>query len=76
MGLVKSFKSPFGENHKITFRADVFNLTNTQRFTGNANTQLGIDPDLGGSTAGPSWGNYTGIQGTPRVVQFALRYDF
>jgi hypothetical protein len=76
LGLVKSFKSPIGENHRITFRADAFNLTNTQRFTGNANTQLGIDPDLGGSIPGPSFGNYTAIQGNPRIIQFALRYDF
>jgi hypothetical protein len=26
--------------------------------------------------AGPSFGNYTGLLTNPRVMQFALRYDF
>lgn len=73
-GLAKSFQMPWSENHKVTIRWDVFNVTNTARFTGVANNQLGYEPDKGNIPA--SFGNFTGQQGSPRVMQFALRYDF
>lgn len=73
MGLAKSFSSPWKENHKIQFRMDVFNLTNTQRFTA-ADTIFGLDPFR--DTPSSTFGNFGAIQGAPRVVQFALRYDF
>ncbi|MBK7392737.1 MAG: carboxypeptidase regulatory-like domain-containing protein [Chloracidobacterium sp.] len=73
MGLAKSFSSPWKENHKIQFRVDVFNLTNTQRFTA-ADTIFGLDPFR--DTPSSTFGNFSAIQGAPRVVQFALRYDF
>lgn len=73
-GLYKSFKLP-GEGRKIVFRWEVFNVTNTQPFAGIANLGLAQDPNLG--KAPPSdWGKFTGIQGSPRQQQFALRFEF
>lgn len=73
LGIAKSFQMPWNENHKIQFRADTFNLTNTQKFT-LADTIFGLDPyrDQPSST----FGNFGAIQGTPRIMQFAIRYDF
>jgi hypothetical protein len=74
MGISKSFNMPWSEKHKLTIRWETFNVTNTQHFTGNADNTNGLDPQFG--SPGASFGNFTGIQGTPRVMQFALRYDF
>jgi hypothetical protein len=75
MGLAKSFNLPWNENHKVQIRWDVFNVTNTQRLTGPfADRTLGVDPQTG--TPPPGFGNFTAIQGAPRIMQFALRYDF
>lgn len=73
-GLYKSFAMPWSEKHKLTIRWETFNITNTQHFTGNADNTNGLDPQFG--SPGASFGNFTAIQGTPRVMQFALRYDF
>jgi hypothetical protein len=77
MGLGKSFNMPW-EGHKLQFRWEVFNVTNTQRLQlvniTRANFGLDIDPDLG--TPPPVWGNLDAIQGSPRVMQFGLRYSF
>lgn len=76
LGLAKSFTMPWSENHKLQIRWEVFNLTNTQRLTGPiADTTFGVDPQNGG-TPGVTFGNLTAIQGTPRIMQFAIRYDF
>jgi Carboxypeptidase regulatory-like domain len=78
MGLGKTFTMPWNENHKLQFRWEVFNITNTQRLGDVLLTRdglgLDIDPQLG--TPAPVFGNLTGIQGTPRVMQFGLRYTF
>ncbi len=74
MGLQKSFTMPWKENHKLSFRADVFNLTNTPIFTGIDNTALGYRPDIG--TVPDGFGDFTGTSGSARVMQFALRYEF
>lgn len=73
-GLYKSFNL-WRENTKLTFRWETFNLTNSQAFTGISTFRLGVDPFLGGS-APTDFGKFTGIQGTPRVMQFALRLEF
>jgi hypothetical protein len=65
MGLSKKFKMPWSESHALTFRADAFNVTNTNSFT---------SPNL--SLEGGSFGLIGGSLSTPREVQFALRYDF
>ncbi len=73
IGLAKTFRSPFGENHRIQLRVDTFNLTNTQKFT-VVDSIFGLDPYR--DTPSPTFGNFGAIQGSPRVIQFALRYDF
>lgn len=74
-GLAKSFQMPWNENHRITFRWDVFNVTNTARFTYAAQGfGLGYQPDKTDAPVG--FGNFNAQQGAPRVMQFALRYDF
>lgn len=77
-GLHKSFHMPYNEDHKLTFRWEVFNATNTQRLGSPSITRstygLGQDSYIG--TAPPNWGTITSSQGNPRVMQFGLRYDF
>jgi hypothetical protein len=81
LGLYKVFKMPYKETHNVQFRWEVFNLTNTQRFTGLSDYSIGLDPNLGG-TPQPTFGNFTATQRLPgevtaaRVMQFALRYQF
>ena len=71
-GLAKSFDMPYREGHKLTFRWDVFNVTNTPFFDGQAATTIGYT----GSAATASFGRYTDMRNSPRIMQFALRYDF
>ncbi|MBX3300498.1 MAG: carboxypeptidase regulatory-like domain-containing protein [Acidobacteria bacterium] len=73
LGIAKTFKTPWNEKHKIQIRADGFNVTNTQRFTA-ADTIFGLDPYR--DTPSSTFGNFSSIQGSPRVFQFAIRYDF
>jgi hypothetical protein len=77
-GLHKSFRMPFSEEHRVTFRWEVFNATNTQRLGpptgGRASWGAAPDPQVG--TPAPNFGQIDGIQGIPRVMQFGLRYDF
>ncbi|MET0648586.1 MAG: TonB-dependent receptor [Pyrinomonadaceae bacterium] len=89
LGLTKQFKMPW-EGHRLQFRWEVFNVTNTQRFDNNSLQGLGLiadpflpDVDSGQPISAPSdFGTYTATQ-TPlnepragRVMQFALRYVF
>jgi hypothetical protein len=77
-GLYKSFAIPGHDEQRITFRWEVFNMTNTQRLAGPNYTRsgMGLDLDPYASTPGPDFGNIIAIQGSPRVMQFALRYEF
>ncbi|MGI9034824.1 MAG: TonB-dependent receptor [Pyrinomonadaceae bacterium] len=74
LGLAKSFTMPWSENHRLQIRAEAFNVTNTQRFGSVSNLQLGNDPQANNPPS--DWWNFTGIQGSPRVLQFGLRYSF
>ena len=71
-GLAKTFR--IGEKVGLQLRWDVFNVTNTQHLTGNADVTNGLDPQFGSPSK--SFYNFTGIQGAPRVMQFAIRLDF
>lgn len=74
LGVYKEFKLPI-EQGKVIFRWETFNLTNTQYFSGAANRRLGVDPYLGGTPPSDFY-KFTGIQGEPRIMQFALRIEF
>jgi Carboxypeptidase regulatory-like domain len=76
MGLYKSFA--IREGLKLTFRWEIFNLTNTQHFTDVTGFDFPVDPfvDTKGVNIPTNFGNFTGIQGAPRQMQFALRIDF
>ena len=71
-GLAKSFDMPWKEGHKVTFRWDVFNVTNTPFFGGQSVGTLGYT----GSAATGAFGRFTFQDNSPRVMQFAFRYDF
>jgi hypothetical protein len=61
----KKFRMPWSENHRLTIRAEAYNLTNSN-FFGSPNLTFG-------ST---TFGRITTSQSSPRELQFALRYDF
>jgi len=61
----KKFRMPWSENHRLTLRAEAYNLTNSN-FFGSPNLTFG-------ST---TFGRITTSQSSPRELQFALRYDF
>jgi carboxypeptidase family protein len=66
-GLAKRWKMPWRESHTLQFRWDVYNVLNLTRFdVVSVSTAL----DSG------SFGNYSGLLTSPRVMQFALRYEF
>jgi len=77
MGLTKSITMPYNEHHILQLRWEVFNVTNTQRFgTIGGDTSIGLDPALNNLTPTPTWSAFTAIQGSPRVMQIGLRYQF
>jgi hypothetical protein len=73
MSLVKRWRMPYNEAHNLEFRWEVFNVPNLTRF----NAQ-GVGSSLLTSlTQSPnSFGAYTSLLTQPRVMQFALRYEF
>ncbi len=76
LGIGKIFGLPW-ESHKLQFRWEVFNLTNTKKMgsINRADYAVGLDPQTAGQ-APPNWSNFTDIQGSPRSMQFILRYSF
>jgi hypothetical protein len=67
LGLSKRWKMPFGEAHSLLFRWEVFNVPNLKRFDVQT-----VTTDISSS----SFGTYSGLLTNPRVMQFALRYEF
>lgn len=66
MGLMKSFA--VHESHRLQFRWEVFNLTNSVRFDTGSLRAL---PDIRST-----FGQYTATLSIERRMQFALRYEF
>ncbi|MGH9819246.1 MAG: hypothetical protein ACRD43_03675, partial [Pyrinomonadaceae bacterium] len=81
LGLSKSFSMPWNENHKLAVRWEVFNVLNLQYLNADSFTResfgLPTDSELSNTTAPPSFGQiFSSIQGTPRRMQFGVRYSF
>jgi hypothetical protein len=72
--LAKSWTMPWSENHKLQLRWETFNVTNTQPLTSVAGFTQGVDPFKNAAPA--NFGALTDIQGSPRAMQFGLRYSF
>jgi hypothetical protein len=68
LGLSKRWIMPYSEHHSVQFRWEVFNALNLTRFDVQS-LSLSL-------TNGSNFGNYTGLLTNPRVMQFALRYEF
>ncbi len=76
MALNKSWKMPW-ENHSLQFRWEVFNIPNLHRFnvlSGVGNAACACIASL--QQVPERFGAYTGLLTDPRVMQFALRYEF
>ena len=76
MALSKRWKMPW-ESHSLQFRWEVFNVPNLHRFnvlSGLGTSACNCIASL--QQAAPSFGAYTGLLTSPRVMQFALRYEF
>jgi hypothetical protein len=74
MSLAKSWKMPYNEAHRVQFRWEVFNVLNLTRFNAQG---IGSSSLLTSLTQSPnSFGAYTSLLTQPRVMQFALRYEF
>jgi hypothetical protein len=76
MALSKRWKMPL-ESQSLQFRWEVFNVPNLHRF----NVLSGLGTSACNCIAGlqqlpGSFGAYTGLLTQPRVMQFALRYEF
>ncbi|HUR36268.1 MAG TPA: TonB-dependent receptor [Terriglobales bacterium] len=77
MGLTKSIMMPYNENHKLQLKWEVFNVTNTQRLGTIGGGLPMVDlAALNNSSPPSTWSNFTGIQGSPRVMQIGLRFEF
>ena len=76
MALTKRWQLPL-EGHSLQFRWEVFNVPNLTRF----NVLSGLGTQACACIASlqqvpSSFGDYTGLLTQPRVMQFALRYEF
>jgi hypothetical protein len=76
LGLGKTWGMPWSENHTFQLRWEAFNVTNTQRLTSVDGFVQAADPFVAAKTPTGNFGNFTAIQGSPRVMQFSLRYAF
>ncbi len=64
---------PWDERESLQFRWEVFNVTNTPVF--DVQSAL-LEQTLGLTAAPGTFGNYEALLNNPRIMQFALRYEF
>ena len=77
MGLSKRWKMPW-ESHSVQFRWEVFNVANQHRFNveSGVQTQTACGCIASLQQSQNAFGTYSGLLTQPRVMQFALRYEF
>ena len=66
--LAKSWKMPYAESHVLKFRWEVFNVLN--------HTEFDVATITNGIDQSGSFGAFSGVLTNPRVMQFAMRYEF
>jgi hypothetical protein len=71
-GMSKRWTMPWTDKQSLQFRWEVFNVPNSVRF----DVQSGLLQGALGKGSGGSFGNYGGLLTNPRIMQFALRYEF
>jgi hypothetical protein len=69
MGLSKRWTMPWAEGQSLQLRWEVFNVSNSKRFD-----PLSINSSI--DVYGSTFGDYTRLSTKPRVMEFALRYEF
>ena len=73
--LILSLAAIYGCYALRALRWEVFNVTNSTRFDFNDQNSSSAS-ESNNSIAVPNFGNYTHLMTNPRVMQFALRYEF
>ncbi len=81
MNLGKTFSMPWSEKHKLQFRWEVFNVFNQQYLDENSINAFSISPvdpydSSSSSSLTAGTGEFSGIKGYTRRMQFVLRYSF
>lgn len=76
LGLSKRWAMPWSEKQSLALRWEVFNVTNSTRFDFNDLSSSGVSESNNSIGVGQRFGNYTHLMTNPRVMQFALRYEF
>jgi Carboxypeptidase regulatory-like domain len=75
-GLYKTFTMPYSEHHKLTFRWEAYNVTNSVRFDPACGGTGGYGTGCANTLSASSFGKLNTQLGTPRQMQFAMRYSF
>lgn len=76
LGLSKRWTMPWSEKQSLALRWEVFNVTNSSRFDFNDQGASNSSESNNSIGTGQTFGNYTHLMTNPRVMQFALRYEF
>jgi hypothetical protein len=78
LSVSKTVKMPWREGHGLTFRLDVFNAFNYQAMGAidGSRSGYGIPLDPRNKQPTVNFSRYTAIQGTPRFMQYFIRYSF
>jgi len=76
LGLYKRWAMPWSEKQSLSLRWEVYNVTNATRFDFNDQSSSGSSESNNSIGVGDRFGNYTHLMTNPRVMQFALRYEF
>jgi len=74
MSLYKNWKMPYRSTHSVQFRWDVFNVPNLTRFNAQSVGSSALLTSLAQQST--NFGAYTSLLTQPRVMQFAMRYEF
>jgi hypothetical protein len=78
MNLGKTFKMPWGENHNLQFRWEVFNVLNKQYLDEGSIQTFSFVPGIpfSANELSEGTGEFSDIKGIPRRMQFVIRYSF